>query len=166
LRTKHFNDQKDLLCTGATQKAITNEKLTNLTIPLPTLAEQLRIVTTLDRAVALRSQRLESIAQLESTVEACFVHFFGDPVTNLHGWPKTVLGDLLTFQQYGHRFYNEAYSADGIRVIRITDLSESGELDFSEMPRQAVTSEEHAKYMLQPGDLIFARSGATVGRLP
>jgi type I restriction enzyme S subunit len=71
----------------------------------------------------------------------------------------------LTFQQYGPRFFNESYSADGIRIVRITDLNESGTLDFSEMPRLIVSREDQGKYALRPGDLIFARSGATVGKV-
>lgn len=139
--------------------------LATFPVPLLTLPEQRRIADILDHADSLRAKRRTALGELETFTQSVFADMFSDPVTNLHGWPKTVLGELLTFQQYGHRFYNEAYSVDGIRVIRITDLGESGELDFSEMPRQAVTSEERAKYALQPGDLIFARSGATVGKV-
>jgi type I restriction enzyme S subunit len=134
-------------------------------VPLPPLPEQRRIAAILDQADGLRKMRRAALVELDDLSKSVFVEMFGDPVTNPYGWPKTVLGDLLTFQQYGHRFYNEAYSVDGIRVIRITDLSEAGELEFSRMPRQAVTSEERARYTLQPGDLIFARSGATVGKV-
>ena len=33
------------------------------------------------------------------------------------------------------------------------------------MPRLAVSDEDREKYLLRPGDLIFARSGATVGKV-
>jgi type I restriction enzyme S subunit len=79
--------------------------------------------------------------------------------------PGRRLGGALANMQYGHRFYNESYSTDGIRVVRITDLSESGDLDFSAMPRMAVTQDERAKYALSAGEVIFARSGATVGKV-
>jgi type I restriction enzyme S subunit len=72
---------------------------------------------------------------------------------------------MLTFQQYGPRFFNEPYSADGIRIVRITDLNEAGSLNFAAMPRLAVSDSDREKYSLQPGDLIFARSGATVGKV-
>jgi type I restriction enzyme S subunit len=90
---------------------------------------------------------------------------FGDPVSNPKKWPDIGLGAALTFLQYGPRFYNESYSAEGIRIVRITDLNESGDLDFSAMPRLDVTSEAKEKFLLQPGDLIFARTGATVGKV-
>ena len=56
-------------------------------------------------------------------------------------------------------------TVDGIRIVRITDLNEGGTLDFSGMPRLDVSNEDREKYQLRPGDLVFARSGATVGKV-
>jgi type I restriction enzyme, S subunit len=44
-------------------------------------------------------------------------------------------------------------------------LDENGTLDFSAMPRLQVSDADREKYMLRSGDLIFARSGATVGKV-
>ena len=78
---------------------------------------------------------------------------------------KLGLGDAVELMQYGPRFYDEAYSVDGVRIARITDLSEEGDLDFDSMPRMAVTPKDLTQFALQPGDLIFARTGATVGKV-
>ena len=48
-----FQFRKDRLCTGATQKAITNAKIATLLIPLPPVAEQKRIAEILDAADTL-----------------------------------------------------------------------------------------------------------------
>ncbi|MEK6304282.1 MAG: restriction endonuclease subunit S [Acidobacteriota bacterium] len=132
---------------------------------LPPLAEQRRIAEVLDRAEALRAKRRDALAQLDTLTQAFFLDLFGDPVPNPKRWPDPKLGGLLTFQQYGPRFYNEPYSVDGIRIVRITDLNEAGTLDFAEMPRLAVSNADRTKYALHPGDLIFARTGATVGKV-
>ena len=134
-------------------------------IPLPPLAEQRRIAEVLDKAEALRAKRRAALAQLDSLTKSLFLDLFGDPVTNPKGWPNPTLGGLLAFQQYGPRFVNEAYSTDGIRIVRITDLSESGNLDFSAMPKMTVSAEDRKKYSLCDGDIIFARTGATVGKV-
>jgi type I restriction enzyme S subunit len=147
---------------------ISNLSLTqvgDLEIPLPPLAEQRRIAEVLDQAEALRAKRRAALAQLDSLTQSIFLDLFGDPVSNPKKWPDPTLGELLAFQQYGPRFYNESYSADGIRIVRITDLSEAGVLDFSSMPRLLVSDEDLEKYALHPGDLIFARTGATVGKV-
>jgi type I restriction enzyme S subunit len=66
---------------------------------------------------------------------------------------------------YGPRFYNEAYSENGVRIVRITDLTRDGELDFESMPRLDVSASDQARYLLSPGDILFARTGATVGKI-
>lgn len=132
---------------------------------LPPIREQRRIAAVLDRAEALRAKRREALARLGSLKEALFLDVFGDPSTNPRRWPGATLGDVLESQQYGPRFYNESYSEDGVRIVRITDLDKSGALDFESMPRLKVDSRDCEKYQLRPGDLVFARTGATVGKV-
>jgi len=134
-------------------------------IKVPTsLNDRMHIGEILDKADVLRAMHRAALAQLGALTQSIFINMFGDPVSNPKGWPNPSVGGLLTYQQYGPRFYNESYSVEGVRVVRITDLNEAGVLDFSSMPRYNVTTEDREKYLLHPGDLIFARSGATVGK--
>ncbi len=82
----------------------------------------------------------------------------------LNGWPMSSFGQELSLLEYGPRFYNESYSSSGIRIVRITDLDSVGNLDFDSMPMLEVQPADTEKYRLKPGDLIFARTGATVGK--
>ena len=150
---------------GATFKQVNKEDIGELPISLPSLQEQRRIAEVLDRTEALRAKRRAALAQLDTLTQSIFLDLFGDPVANPNRWPNPTLGGLLSFQQYGPRFYNESYSTDGIRIVRITDLDEEGNLNFSEMPRLAVSDADRRKYALRAGDLIFARTGATVGKV-
>ena len=134
-------------------------------IPLPPLAEQRRIADILDQADALRAKRRAALAQLATLIHSIFIKMFGEPVANPMRWPDPTMGALLTFQQYGPPFYNESYSLDGTRIVRITDLNESGDLNFGDMPRLKVSEADQVKYALHPGDIIFARTGATVGKV-
>lgn len=163
LRTKELHLER--MARGATIKGITREVVADIPVPLPPLPEQQRIAGVLDRAGALRAKRDATLSQLDTLSQSVFLDMFGDPASNPRRWPNPTLGGLLTFQQYGPRFYNESYSVDGMRIVRITDLSEAGTLKFAEMPRLVVSDEDRAKYALQPGDLIFARTGATVGKV-
>jgi type I restriction enzyme S subunit len=140
-------------------------QVARISIPLPPLPEQRRIAAILDQADALRAKRREALAQLDRLTQSIFIEMFGDPGLNPMGWPDPGLGQAVQLMQYGPRFYDEAYSADGVRIARITDLSEEGDLDFDSMPRMAATPKELTQFALQPGDLIFARTGATVGKV-
>jgi type I restriction enzyme S subunit len=162
-RIRKAGEQK--MTGSAGQRRVPEHFLANLTLPLPALPEQRRIAEILDKADALRTKRRAAIAQLNTLRKSIFLDMFGDPVTNPKGWPNPSVGGVLSFQQYGPRFYNESYSQNGVRIVRITDLSDTGSLNFDSMPKLAVSSRDREKYLLRAGDLIFARTGATVGKL-
>ncbi len=151
---------------GAGLKHISKAYLSDIQIPYPEkLDDQRRIAHLLGKVEGLIAQRKQHLQQLDDLLKSVFLEMFGDPVINPKEWPDLGLGAALAFLQYGPRFYNESYSAEGIRIVRITDLNESGDLDFSAMPKLNVAREEQEKFLLQPGDLIFARTGATVGKV-
>lgn len=140
-------------------------QVAKIKIPLPSLSEQRRIAAILDQADALRAKRREALALLDELQRGIFIEMFGDPVTSPKGCAPATLGDCVEEMQYGPRFYNEAYSDDGIRIVRITDLDGAGDLDFDAMPRMDVDEETRTKFTLSAGDIVFARTGATVGKV-
>jgi type I restriction enzyme S subunit len=165
VRTPRFVTSLVRYATGASYPAVSDAIIKASNIPLPSADEQRRIAAILDQTDTLRGQRQAALEELDAMEQSIFLEMFGDPVVNPKQWPDPKLGGLLTFQQYGPRFYNESYSEDGIRIVRITDLDDTGSLDFAEMPRLTVSAEDREKYVLRPKDLIFARSGATVGKV-
>ena len=85
------------VATGANYPAVSDAKVKASTIPLPPLAEQKRIAAILDAADALRAKRRESLAQLDTLLQATFLDMFGDPVTNPKELPKETLKTAFTF---------------------------------------------------------------------
>lgn len=81
------------------------------------------------------------------------------------GWCWTSLNQLKTRSIYGPRFSSEDYSEDGIIVLRTTDISQTGRVDVSHAPRLKLSEEEFDKFQLRQGDLVFTRTGATVGKI-
>ena len=99
LDSEQFLKQKDQNCSGATQKAITNEGLKKIKISLPPLAEQRKIAAVLDKVSDLIAKRRTQLDKLDELVQARFVELFGDPVGNPMGWEKIALGkrcDIVT----------------------------------------------------------------------
>ena len=140
------------------------EQVRELKIPLPPLPEQKRIAAILDKADRLRRGCRFAQTLSDSFLQSVFIKMFGDPVANPMDWKKCTVGDEIDAMQFGPRFYNELYSPTGVRIIRITDLDNFGELDFLSMPRLKVSDEDKKTYALKTGELIFAPSGATVGK--
>ncbi len=139
--------------------------LKRMTVILPPMEEQRRIAAILDQAEALRAKRRQALAKFDTLTQSLFLEMFGDPNQPSARWPSATLGDSVQMLQYGPRFYNESYVESGVRIVRITDLSSSGELDYSQMPRLDVSEADKQHFILKPGDIIFARTGATVGKV-
>jgi type I restriction enzyme S subunit len=160
-----FFREMERRATGASYPAVSDRIVKESRIPLPSLSEQQRIASILDKADVVRRKRQESLVLIDELILSAFLDKFGDPVTNPKRWPTSTVGEQLEFHQYGPRFYNEVYSEDGVRIVRITDLDEEQGLDFTQMPKLAVSEADLSRYALRPGDLIFARTGATVGKV-
>lgn len=78
-------------------------------------------------------------------------------------WQKVRLKFLLSEPlQYGANEEGVEYSEDLPRYIRITDFDEEGRL--REDTKKSLEIEKANSYYLEKGDVLFARSGATVGK--
>ncbi|MGO3018447.1 MAG: restriction endonuclease subunit S, partial [Anaerococcus sp.] len=70
------------------------------------------------------------------------------------------LGNIAKFK-YGYT--DKAKDAGNVRFIRITDITEEGKLNPSN-PKYIELSEENKEYLVNKGDLLMARTGATYGK--
>lgn len=69
---------------------------------------------------------------------------------------------LLSPLQYGANASGVPYSEHLPRYIRITDITLEGKLKHSD--KLSLPNEDAAKYILKDKDILFARSGASVGK--
>jgi type I restriction enzyme S subunit len=76
-------------------------------------------------------------------------------------WPFATLKDLCSEIEYGYTA-KASIDAVGPRFLRITDVVQS-HLDWSRVPRCEISSKDQAKFLLRDGDIVVARTGATVG---
>ncbi len=114
---------------GVAQPGVNATTLKSLLIPLPPLSEQKRIAAILDAADALRAKRRESIAQLDTLLQATFLDMFGDPVTNPMGWERKPLQELGKLDRgiSRHRPRNDPALLGGpYPLIQTGDVANSG----------------------------------------
>lgn len=78
------------------------------------------------------------------------------------GWAITKLELLTTDISYG---YTAPSSSDevGPKLLRITDIQDNTVV-WSDVPYCKIEEEKLEKYLLKKNDLVFARTGATVGK--
>lgn len=133
-------------------------------MPLPPIEEQRRIAAVLDQADALRAKRQASLAMVGSLNESMFLEMFGDPAANPRGWPSAPLATLCSISgEYGAAVPSAPLAGDDPRYVRITDIGEDGYLSDDPVAPAGDPS-KWRRFKLAPGDLLFARSGATVGK--
>lgn len=159
LRTKkpHFLS----LARGATIQGITRNVVSELSIPLPPLSEQLRITAILDQADGLRVKRREALEQLDSLTQSIFIEMFGDPVVNPMDWQMTTLKELGKVKTGGTPPSNR----DGMFGGSVPFVT-PGDLNSNEPVKRTVTElGAAAASVVRSGATLVCCIGATIGKM-
>ncbi len=78
------------------------------------------------------------------------------------GWVSTSVGEVCSNLQYGYTASSSS-EPNGPRFLRITDIQD-GLVAWPSVPFCQIDSQQLDKYLLRSGDLVFARTGGTVGK--
>ena len=149
---------------GATFLQVSKADIASLQIPLPPLDQQKRIARILDAADALRAKRREALAQFDTLLQSTFLDMFGDPVTNPMGWEVQRFADVFWLQE-GPGVRSWQFKESGIKLLNVSNILKSGELDLSKTDRHLSTHEVQEKYshfLIHAGDLVIASSGISI----
>lgn len=160
-KTRGFWAQCDEKSRGTSGKnRIRPERFLEIEVPLPPLAEQRRIVARIEELAAqiteARTLRHQAAEQADATLAAASASCFQPRA----GWRMMTVGEFCDPPQYG---YTESACNEpiGPRFLRITDIQD-GHVDWDSVPY--CRCPDPSKYLLRPGDLVFARTGATTGK--
>lgn len=77
-----------------TVKHLSVKDINSIQIPLPSIEEQRRIASILDKADAIRQKRQQAIAKLDELLQTTFIDMFGDPVSNPKGFKLQKLSEI------------------------------------------------------------------------
>ncbi len=163
---------------GSTIKGMLVDDLKKFEIPLPPLPEQRRIaeiLSTVDDTIQKTDEVIEKAERLKKgLMQDLLTKGIGhDEFKEVQIGPKTVeipekwnverLEDACQEKpKYGANSSSIDYDDSLPRYIRITDISEDGHLKDDE--KRSIPKEEAKGYFLEENNLVFARSGATVGK--
>ena len=168
---QYFNSEKGRIAfkeieTGTTMKHLNVGDMIKLPLPVPPLPEQRAIaaalsdvdalISGLDRLIAKKRDIKQAAMQQLLTGKLRLPGFSGE-------WEVKRLGEcLLGRPDYGINAPAVPYSDRLPSYIRITDISEDG--CYLPDPRVSVNDSNSENYYLHEGDLVFARTGASVGK--
>lgn len=182
LLSQSFIDVVNSSTYGAKMPRANSEFINNIYIQIPPIQEQQQIATYLDQKCSEIDELIilqeEMITKLQSYKQSVIteavtkgldknvplkdsdIEWIGEIPEH---WICTVFKKFLSEpMQYGANEPAEECNYNDPRYIRITDIKDDGTLrddTFKSLPL-----EKAKEYMLTKGDLLFARSGATVGK--
>ena len=82
------------MAVGGVVNNLNSEMVRGVTVPVPTMEEQLNIVSALDKVTELIALRKEQLAKLDQLVKSRFIELFGDPIVNTMGWNTDTVKNL------------------------------------------------------------------------
>jgi len=112
-------------------------------------------VKLLDDADELRKLRTQADTRTAALIPALFHEMFGDPATNLHGWPMVKVKDAIELIN-GRAFKPTEWSKSGLPIIRIQNLKDS-QADFNRYD-----GEFAPKHLVGKGALLISWAGQLV----
>ena len=132
-----------------------------ISIPLAPLPEQQSIVDYLDSAFAKIDAMKANAEKALNEAKALFQASLKEMLEPKEGWEEKTLKDVSVIHgNYGLSVPSTEFN--GVRYLRITDITEWGDLNDEKV--SAKLDEEKEQELLEEGDILFARTGATVGK--
>jgi type I restriction enzyme S subunit len=146
---------------GSTIAHLPQEDLRNLPVNLPPHAEQRRIVSAIEEQFSRLDAGVAALARAHQNLKRMRAALLRDQLSH-PGDPEVSINEIATAIQYGYTAKATA-SHTGPKMLRITDIQD-GSVNWDTVPHCVINRSNIAKFQLAPGDLVFARTGATVGK--
>lgn len=172
-KTASFDVQRQRLSEGGVRDTLSFNQLSEMNTMFPTYPEQEKIGSffkQLDNTIALHQRKLDLLKEQKKgflqkmfpkdgqlVPEVRFAGFTDD-------WEQRKLGELASNFEYG--LNASAKEFDGIhKYIRITDIDDSSrKFNSDSITSPDIDLSSADNYKLKNGDLLFARTGASVGK--
>ena len=147
--TSTYSAQINEVTTGTTRRRVSRANLGNVLVPCPSLEAQRQFV-----AISQQADKSKFVG-----FKSRFIEMFGtidEPKVEV----KKLIDVVLSSGKYGSNTSATDYQEGKPRYIRITDINDDGSLNDDMKTAEVIED----KYKLIPGDIVFARTGATVGK--
>lgn len=157
LNTEEFWNYAEKYSDGTMSKRLSPKTLLQYEFDIPDdVTEKNRLLW---QAYKTKESYKAMILATDEMVKSQFIARFG--TTEQSSFPVKTLREIsLSSGEYGANTPATKYNPEKGRYIRITDIDEFGNLNDDRVSPEVADN----KYLLHKGDLLFARTGATVGK--
>lgn len=161
------NKKKEIehLAYGGAQPNISKSMIENLSILLPPLAEQERIVEKIEELFSEIDEGIKNLKtaqlQLKQYRQSVLKSAFEGKLYKTTEWKELKYKDI-GYLQNGYAFNSKQYTQIGINLIRISDI-QNGKIDCRDCVK--VNQNVDESFVIKKNDLLLAMSGATTGKI-
>ena len=152
---------KTLSC-GSTFESLNSDNIKNAEVKIPTTAEQIKIggyFQQLDNLITLHQRQPFSHSTPDISLSVQLIHPF-----YTSSWEQRKLSEMCGTFEYGLNAAAKEFDGKN-KYIRITDIDDaSREFLLSDLSSPDICLDGMSKYLLSSGDIVFARTGASVGK--
>lgn len=161
LRSKSAQEYLEQNSRGVAQKGIYLGLIKKLPIPLPPREIQIEISDKLEELFS----ELDYIRNLLKASLKQLAYYRGILLNKLIPAGQSRIVKLAEVSQSIHYGFTTKSSKEvgGPKIVRITDIQDDA-VDWNQVPNCWIGGDEYKKYKLGEDDILFARSGATVGK--
>lgn len=157
--------------TTSSQPALSMKNIRKFKIILPLNSEQQKIsslVSKIDKLITLQQRKEKQIKLLKKAMLQTLFTTKTVPQLRFKGftdnWEQRKLGDVLSKFDYGLNSASSDYDGKN-KYLRITDIDEqTHRFNLDNLTSPKVDLKNKDNYILHPGDIVFARTGASVGK--
>ncbi len=161
LKTEYFDNELKKASEGTTNRVrLQKDKFLKIEIPLPPLSEQLTIVAKLENATAKLKQIKQLRAESLKETEILKSGYMKKAFELKKDWKEKIISDICYHPQYGFTA-SANFELGNVKMLRITDIQE-GKVNWDKVPFCMCQNSE--TYLLQENDILFARTGGTIGK--
>lgn len=171
LFTKAFNQEVHKYSAGSIYPAINITEFKKIKVRIPkSIEEQRKIAAALaayDEMIAVKTAKLETWQECKKRmVKEIFgraKRFRDDDGNEFPEWEEKTLGEISEPLKYGMSAAAVKYDGEN-KYLRITDIDEAIRKYVSDKIASPEASKIAEKFLVQKNDLLFARTGASVGK--
>lgn len=160
-----LNDDIYNLGKGAAQRNLDVTSFRNLTIAIPPVGLQKKIVEELDLINSLINTKRKQLETYNKLEQSLFYEMFGDPVENSLNWDSKPLGDIADFKN-GLNF-GKTDNGQRYKFLGVSDFQNNSTINASLLGEICLEEYVSEDYFLRDGDIVFVRSNGSkelVGR--
>ena len=150
---------------GGIIKYIKLNHLTDITLNLPDLPTQNKIVALLDKAKVLVRKRERSISLSDELLRAQFLEMFGSLASKTQKYPLRKLQEFEVFITSGGRGWKKYYSDNGGRFIRSSDVQMNNISNEDIILVNPPDNQEAKRTKVKPNDILLTITGSKIGRV-